>query len=131
MKIYKLVRSYPNMIHIMWNDMVQYTFNFHMDWKSFKLFLEYICVFEYKDTIHAFPKIYCNLPLYKMKWNSFFLNLLPRLYFNIICKNIVKIFQNLRWDTLKHAHPWKVIQCDTPKGVTIMCFHPISILVVN
>ncbi len=29
MKIYKLVTWYPNMIHIMWNDMVQYTFNFH------------------------------------------------------------------------------------------------------
>jgi hypothetical protein len=27
-----------------------------------------------------------------MKWNSFFFNLLPRLYSNIICKNIVKIF---------------------------------------
>jgi hypothetical protein len=27
-----------------------------------------------------------------MKWNNFFFNLLPRLYSNIICKNIVKIF---------------------------------------
>jgi len=31
MKIYKLVTWYPNMVHIMWNDMVQYTFNFHKD----------------------------------------------------------------------------------------------------
>jgi hypothetical protein len=29
MKIYKLATWYPNMVHIMWNDMVQYTFNFH------------------------------------------------------------------------------------------------------
>jgi hypothetical protein len=31
MKIYKLITWYPNMVHIMWNDMVQYTFNFHKD----------------------------------------------------------------------------------------------------
>jgi hypothetical protein len=31
----------------------------------------------------------------------------------------------MRWDTLKHAYPWKTIECDTPKGVTVMCFHPI------
>jgi hypothetical protein len=31
MEIYKLVTWYPNMVHIMWNDMVQYTFDFHKD----------------------------------------------------------------------------------------------------
>jgi len=31
MKIYKLVTRYPNMANIMWNDIVQYTFNFHKD----------------------------------------------------------------------------------------------------
>jgi hypothetical protein len=50
MKIYKLITWYPNMVHIMWNDMIQYTFKFHKDKKSFKLFLEYICVFEYTST---------------------------------------------------------------------------------
>jgi hypothetical protein len=35
------------MVQIMWDDMVQYTFNFHKDLKLLKLFLEYICVFEY------------------------------------------------------------------------------------
>jgi hypothetical protein len=29
MKIFKLVTWYPNMVQNMWNDMVQYTFNFH------------------------------------------------------------------------------------------------------
>jgi hypothetical protein len=29
MKIFKLITWYPSMVHIMWNDMVQYTFNFH------------------------------------------------------------------------------------------------------
>jgi hypothetical protein len=37
------------------------------------------------------------------------------------CEILSKV---LRWDTFKDAHPWKVIQCDTPKGITIMCFHP-------
>ncbi len=55
--------------------------------------MEYICVFKYISTLHLFPKIYSNLPLYKMKWNNLFCNLLPRLYSNIICKNIVRIFQ--------------------------------------
>jgi hypothetical protein len=31
MKFFKLVTSYPNMVHIMWNDMVQYAFNFHKE----------------------------------------------------------------------------------------------------
>ncbi len=43
--------------------------------------------------ITLFPQIYFNLPFYKMKWNNFSPFLLPRLYSNIICKNIVKIFQ--------------------------------------
>jgi hypothetical protein len=29
MKNFKLVTCYPSMVHIMSNDMVQYTFNFH------------------------------------------------------------------------------------------------------
>jgi len=49
-----------------------------------------------------------------MKWNNFFFNLLPRLYSNIICKNIVKIF-------------WKFevvyIQTSTPLESTTM-WHP-------
>jgi hypothetical protein len=55
--------------------------------------LEYINVFEYTCTLHLFSQIYSNLPLYKMKWNNLFSNLLPRLYSNIIWKIIVKIFQ--------------------------------------
>jgi hypothetical protein len=26
-------------------------------------------------------------------------------------------------DTLKYAHPWKVVQCDISKGIIIVCFH--------
>jgi hypothetical protein len=33
----------------------------------------------------------------------FIYNLLPRLYYNIICKNIVKIFQKFEMDIV----PWK------------------------
>jgi len=31
MKNFKLIAWYPNKVQIMWNDMVQYTFNFHGD----------------------------------------------------------------------------------------------------
>jgi hypothetical protein len=88
------------------------------------LFLKYICVFEYKDTLHSFPQIYSNLALYNMKWNSFFLIFLPRLYFNIICKNIVKFFQKFEvrytqtCTSLKSSTMWQF------KRVTIMCFDP-------
>jgi hypothetical protein len=92
MKIYKLFTWYPNMVHIMWNDMIQYTFNFYKYYKSFKLLFEYIYVFEYIGTLHLFSQIYSNLPLYKMKWKNFFFNILPRLYSNIICKNILNFF---------------------------------------
>jgi hypothetical protein len=37
MKILKLVTWYPSIVHIMSNDMDQYTFNFHKDYKSLKL----------------------------------------------------------------------------------------------
>jgi len=67
MKNFKLVTWYLNMVQIMWIDMVQYTFNFHKYYKLFKLFLKYICVFEYIGTLHLFLQIYSNLPLYKMK----------------------------------------------------------------
>jgi hypothetical protein len=30
-KIFKLITWYPNMVQTMWNDMVQYAFNFHKD----------------------------------------------------------------------------------------------------
>jgi hypothetical protein len=53
MKNFKLVTWYQNMFHIKWNDMVQYTFNFRNDYKSFKYFLEYICVYEYRGTLHS------------------------------------------------------------------------------
>ncbi len=87
--------------------------------------MEYIGVFESTSTQHLFPQIYSTFPLYKMKWNSFFPNILPRLYSNIICKNIVKFFQKFEVGYIQHAHRWKVVQCDTPKVVTIVCFDPI------
>jgi hypothetical protein len=51
-----------------------------------------MCVLKYIGVLHLFSQIYSILPLYKMKWNSFFFNLLPKLYFNIICRNIVNFF---------------------------------------
>jgi hypothetical protein len=89
MKFFKLITWYPNMVQIMSNGMVQYIFNFHKNKKSFKLFLEYIYIFEYTSTLHLFPQIYYNISFNKMKWNKFIKNILPNLYSNIMCKNIV------------------------------------------
>jgi hypothetical protein len=49
-----------------------------------------------------------------IKWNeiSFFLLILWN------------SFKKFKWDTFKHAHPWKVVQCDTPNDVIVVCFHP-------
>jgi len=122
MKIFKLVTWFLNMIHIMWNDMVQYTFNFHKDYKSFKLFLEYICVFEYISTLHSFSQIYFTLSLYKMKWDSLYSNLLPRLYSNIICKNIMNFFRKFEVGYIQTCTSLESSIMWHPKGVTVMCF---------
>ncbi len=86
--------------------------------------MEYICVFEYTCTLHSFSQIYSNLPFYKMKWNNFFCNLLPKLYFNIICKNIMKIFRKFEvgytqtCTSLKNSIMWH------PKGGHCNVFSP-------
>jgi len=113
-KNFRLITWYTNMVLIMWNDMVQYTFNFHQNKKSFKYFLEYIYVFEYISTLHLFPQVYSSNTLYKMKWNNFLFNILPRLYSNIICKDIMKLFQKFDMG---------YIQACTPLESSIM-WHP-------
>jgi hypothetical protein len=82
-----------------------------------------ICVFEYIGTLHLFSQIYSNLPLYKMKWNSFFPNILLMLYFNILYKNIVKFFQKFEVGYTQTCTPLENSIMWHPKGVTIMCFH--------
>jgi hypothetical protein len=72
--------------------------------KSFKCFLEYIRVFEYISTLHLFPEIYSNFPFYKMKWNSFFFNILLKLRSNIICKYIAKLFQKCEVGFIQTVH---------------------------
>ncbi len=77
---------------------------------------KYICFHKYTPISHFIKR--------NIKYHFY---ILPILYSNITCKNILKFFQSLMWDTFKHAHLWKVVQCDTPKGITIMCFHPLPI----
>jgi hypothetical protein len=63
------------------------------------LFLEYICVFEYTNTLHLFPQIYSNFPLYKMKWNSSFFNILLLGYIlTYYAKTLWNFFKSLKWD---------------------------------
>ncbi len=123
MKNFKLVTWYSNMVQTMWNDMVQYTFNFHKDYlKVFWSILVFLSSQVHNICFHKY------IPLsHFIKWNEivFFPNILPRLYSNIICKNIVKFFQKFEVGYIQHAHRWKVVQCDTPKVVTIVCFDPI------
>jgi hypothetical protein len=123
MKNFKLITWCANMVKTIWNDMVQYTFNFHKNSRSFKFFWEYICVFEYVGTLHSFPQIYSNLPFYKMKWFFFFSNILPRVIF-IICKNIMKGFQKFEIGQIQTCTSLKSIIKWHPNGVIIMCFHP-------
>jgi hypothetical protein len=91
-EIYKLITWYPNMVHIMWKTWFNIPSTFIKTKNHLNVFWS-IFVVIFIGTLYSFPQIYSNPPLYKMKWNNFFLNLLLMLYSNIICKNIVKIFQ--------------------------------------
>jgi hypothetical protein len=81
----KIGRSYPNMVHIMWNNMLQYTFNFHKDWKSFKLFMKYICVFEYTILVKNLLK--CKHSICNYMWLLVICNYIYifRYLLNILC----------------------------------------------
>ncbi len=86
--------------------------------------MEYICVFEYIGTLHSFSQIYSNLPTYETKLIFFFsFNFLPKLYSNIICKNIVKSFWKFEVGYSQTCTSLKSKTMWHPKGVTVMCFH--------
>jgi len=76
-------------------------------------------VFFNTSILHSFPQIYSNLSLYK---EIVFSNILLRLYFNIICKNFVKIFQKFEAGYIQIC---TFLKHSTPKWVTIMCFHQV------
>jgi hypothetical protein len=71
MKKFKLVTWYPNMVQIMWNDMVQNTFNFHKIknhlnyfWNIFVFLnthVHYICYHKYILISHF------------IKWNEIYI----------------------------------------------------------
>jgi hypothetical protein len=103
---------------------------FHLSWrlKFIKIVVGiYLCFLVHMYTTFIFTNILQFTILQnEMKWSNFFFNILPRLNSNIICKKCYEIFSNV-WGVIHsnmHAHPWKIIQCDTPKGVTIMHFQP-------
>jgi hypothetical protein len=98
--------------------------------KIYLFILEYICVFEYISTLHSFLQIYCNLTLYKMKWNNFWKNFLPKLYCNIICKNIVKISQKFEVKYTQTCTPLKRSIIWQPKGDHYNVFSPKSMQIL-
>jgi hypothetical protein len=74
-------------------------------------------IFVFFGTLDLFPQIYSNLPLYNMKWNNLFSNFLPMLYYNIIWKKKLKIFQRFE---VKHIQTCTSMESSTmwhPKGV--------------
>jgi hypothetical protein len=73
MKYFKLITWYPNIVQIMWNDMVQYNFNFYKILKIikkkfvvylfFSTYIDYICLHKYTPISHF------------IKWNEIFLKI--------------------------------------------------------
>jgi len=108
--------------------------------KYLNFFGVYLC-FEYTSTLYSFSQIYYNFPFYKVKWNNLFYNFLHRLYYNIICKNIVKFFQEFEvgytqtCTSLESSIMWhpKGGHCNvlSPQKNTIttiwLCFQPLVI----
>jgi len=124
MKNFKLVTWYLNMVHIMWNDIIQYTFNFHKNYKLFKLFFEYICVFEYTSTQHLFPQIY-SLISHFIKWNEIVSFLISYLGYILMsyAKILWKYFKSLRWGYTQTCTSFTSSVMWHPNRVTVVCFH--------
>jgi hypothetical protein len=66
-----------------------------------------------------------------IKWNGFFSNLLPRLYANIICKNILKIFQKLEVGYIQTCTSLKSNIIWQPRRGHYNVFSPINLLCLN
>jgi len=75
----------------------------------------YLCFWIHKYTTFISTSIFQSFTF--VKWNEIvsFIISCPGCISNIICKILWKSFKSLRWDTLKHTHLWKVVQCDKPK----------------
>jgi len=88
-------------------------------WNIFMFFntqMHYICFHKYNPISHF------------IKWNDFLKKkILLRLYFNITCKNIVKFFQKFERGYIQTCTPLENSTMWHPKGVTIVCFHPLMI----
>jgi hypothetical protein len=80
-------------------------------------FLEYICVFECISTLHLFPQICSNLPLYKMKWNSSFFHILPiYVIFQHNMQKYCEIFQKFEMGYIQACTPLESSIMWHPKG---------------
>jgi hypothetical protein len=98
--------------------MIQYTLNFHIDYKLLKI------IFEIHKPLHLFLQIYSNLSLYEMKWNNFFSNILFRLYIFKICKNIAKFFQKFEVKYIQTCTPFQSSTMWHSKGGHYNVFSP-------
>jgi hypothetical protein len=121
-QIFNLVTWYASMVHIISNDMLQYTFN-HKNKNHLNFFWSILCFSIHRYITFIFTNIFQS-PTYKMKWNSFFSNILPRLYSNIICKNIVKIFQKFEMGYTQTCTSLESSTMWHPKGGHHIVFFP-------
>jgi hypothetical protein len=92
MKSFKLITCYlwVNLCEMAWVNIPSTFIKIKNHLKI--VFGVYLCFWVHMYITFVFTK-YSNLSLNKIKWNNFFNNILLKVYFNIICKNIVKIFQ--------------------------------------
>jgi hypothetical protein len=123
MKNFKLVTWYPNMVHIMWND----SFNIPSTFINIKNHLNYFWhIFVFLNTHVHYTCFHKYIPIshFIMEWNNLFSNLLPRLYSNIICKNIVKIFQKFEVGYIQTCTSLESSTMWHPKGGDHSVFSP-------
>jgi hypothetical protein len=105
----------------------------YVKWHGFNMFSTFMHIKNYLDFfglyfcfwVHMYITFVFTNTFQSLKfWNEIIhYNILFKLYSNIICKNIVKIFQNFEMGYIQTCTFLKKIQIDTPKGITVVCFH--------
>jgi hypothetical protein len=116
-QIFKLVTWYLNMVQTKWMTWFNKLSTFIKIKNHLNYFWNIFVVFG--------AQIYSNLPLNKMKWNSFFMNILHRLYYNIICKNIMKFSQKFEVGYTQTCPPLETSVMWQPKEGHHNVFSPI------
>jgi hypothetical protein len=123
MKIFKLVTWYPNMVHIMSNGMVQYTFETFIETKNHLNNFWSILVFlsTHYTRFHKYTPI-----SHFIKWNEIKKILISCLGYILTqyVENILKIFQKFEVGYTQTCTSLESSAMWHPRGSIIVCFHP-------